>query len=290
MLYLLLHLSEQQIPEREIDFLEGMSIFYIVIQQILKNCSSKLCRFIPQQVIQQSSCSSTCLLTFGITKRLHFSHSGKCKVVSISFVIIIGISLITNEIEVLFIYLLVFQGSSFISCVYPLLTFPLGCCLFLIDLYFPLFRDTNPFFIENMSCKYVVLILLLAGGCGCPSCCSGNNSDLGLDVGMESRSQLFIWLWFLAVQVGATAFFTSSSPAHCSAAVRFGAQAAGKGLLGLFFSLCTSQEGERCLEELRIPMILHLFFMASCTFKSPGEVLKIIQITWPYHRTIKSEF
>lgn len=182
MLYLLLHLSEQQIPEREIDFLEGMSIFYIVIQQILKNCSSKLCRFIPQQVIQQSSCSSTCLLTFGITKRLHFSHSGKCKVVSISFVIIIGISLITNEIEVLFIYLLVFQGSSFISCVYPLLTFPLGCCLFLIDLYFPLFRDTNPFFIENMSCKYVVLILLLAGGCGCR-------------LVVVVTTQTWVWMW-----------------------------------------------------------------------------------------------
>ena len=31
MLYLLLYLSEQQIPEREIDFLKGMSIFYIII-------------------------------------------------------------------------------------------------------------------------------------------------------------------------------------------------------------------------------------------------------------------
>lgn len=108
-------------------------------------------------VIYQSSCCSTSLLTFGITKLYNFSHSDKCEMASISFVILIDFSLITGEAEDLFICLLVFRGFSFISCLYPLLIFPL-CCLFLSDLYFHLFWNRNPFLVEiwiaHVSCSF----------------------------------------------------------------------------------------------------------------------------------------
>lgn len=54
------------------------------------------------------------LANIGITKLLDF-HYDKCEIVSVSFVIIIGVSLITGEIGDLFTCLLVSRGLSFIN-------------------------------------------------------------------------------------------------------------------------------------------------------------------------------
>lgn len=121
--------------------------------------------YIPS-VIYQSSCSPS-LLTLGITKLLDFSPSDNYKMVSVIFVVLIGISLLAGVVGNL--CLLVFRGFSFINCLYPLLIFPLGCCLFHIDLHFLLFWDTYPFLLENelQVCR-----------CGCSFCWSGDDRGL----------------------------------------------------------------------------------------------------------------
>ena len=94
----------------------------------------------------QSSCCSTSLLTIGITELLDFNHPDKYEMASISFMLKIGIFLTAGE------------GGDFFSCiswsleaslsltVYILFSFfPLGCCLFLIDLseFFTYFRSES---------------------------------------------------------------------------------------------------------------------------------------------------
>lgn len=216
----------------------------------------------------QSSCCSTSLLTIGITELLDFNHPDKYEMASISFMLKIGIFLTAGE------------GGDFFSCiswsleaslsltVYILFSFfPLGCCLFLIDLYFLLFGDTHPFLVENMSCKVCL--------CGCLPCWSGNNRGLGLELGIERKSELFIWLWlFRCVQKAAPPL----GPTSLTAVLQrdWGLKLLAKVTCFVFSSVHRiGRDGHK--EGIRIPMTRDLPLLLH--FQVTWELLKLIWIT-----------
>lgn len=96
-------MSEWQIPEGEIETLKGVHTFYV--SRYCKTALLSGCANLQPSVIYQSFCCSTSLLNLGIAKLLDFNPCDKCEMVSVSFEIIIGVSLNAGEAGDLFICL-----------------------------------------------------------------------------------------------------------------------------------------------------------------------------------------
>lgn len=96
-------LSEWHIPEGGIETLKG--VHTSTLADIAQLPFWVGCANLQPSVIYQGSCCSTSLLSLGITKLLDFNPCDKCEMVSVSFEIIIGVSLNAGEAGDLFICL-----------------------------------------------------------------------------------------------------------------------------------------------------------------------------------------